>query len=87
MGAALEQAPVKAQPRGYQEAADRPRRRPSMAELTMEKTTPETGVRPVEQDSKPHAGPVARLLAGIARMAEEHAEYKLSKCDWRKISI
>ena len=51
-------------------------------EITVDENRPEaTGA------TKLHAGPVARLLAGVSRLAEEHAAYKLSKCDGRRISI
>lgn len=57
---------------------------------TIEKTSnePKTAEnRPRDLDSKVHNGPVARLLASVTRLAEEHAAYKLSKCEWRQISI
>ena len=57
---------------------------------TLDKTSPEpvaAGNRPATPDNKAHAGPVARLLAQVTSMAQEYADYKVSKCDWRKISI
>ena len=61
-----------------------------MTANTIEKTSTEpatTTNRPEAQGAKLHKGPVARLLASVSRLAEEHAQYKLSKCDWRRISI
>ena len=57
---------------------------------TIEKTSTEpkaAGNQPKTSDSKAHAGPVAKLLAQVTSMAQEYADYKVSKCDWRKISI
>lgn len=57
---------------------------------TIEKTSTEPKTaenRPHDLDSKAHSGPIARLLAGVSRLAEEHATYKLSRCEWRQISI
>ncbi len=57
---------------------------------TIEKTSTEITVdenQPEALEAKVHAGPVARLLAGLTKLAEEHAEYKLSKCEWRRISF
>ena len=56
----------------------------------IEKTLTEITVdenRPEATDAGLHKGPVARLLASVSRLAEEHAAYKLSKCDGRRISI
>ena len=57
---------------------------------TIERTSTEITVdenRPEATEAKMHAGPVARLLASVSRLAEEHAAYKLGKCDGRRISI
>ena len=56
---------------------------------TIEKTSTEPKIaenRPRDLDSKVHNGPIARLLAQVSRAAEEHAAYKLSKCQWRWIA-
>ena len=57
---------------------------------TIEKTStePVTAAHKAEaQEARLHSGPIARLLAGFSKLAEEHAAYKLSKCEWRQISI
>ena len=57
---------------------------------TIEKTSTQptdAGNSTESQDSGLHTGPIARLLAGFSRLAEEHAAYKLSRCEWRQISI
>ena len=57
---------------------------------TIEKTSTgpaEAANQPKTQGARLHGGPVARLLASVSRLAEEHAAYKLSKCEWRQISI
>ena len=56
---------------------------------TIEKTSTEPRTaenRPHDLDSKVHSGPIARLLAQVSKAAEEHAAYKLSKCQWRWIA-
>ena len=53
-------------------------------ETTMTQVAPAT---PNDGNAKVHSGPIARLLASVSRLAEEHAEYKLSQCAWRRISI
>ena len=56
---------------------------------TIEKTSTEPKAaenRQRDLDSKVHTGPIARLLAQVSRAAEEHAAYKLSKCEWRWIA-
>lgn len=56
---------------------------------TIEKTSTEPKTaenRPMPSDAKLHSGPVARLLAQVTKVAEEHAAYKLSKCEWRWIA-
>ena len=57
---------------------------------TIEKTSTETATTTHQaetQEARLHSGPIARLLAGVSRLAEEHAAYKLSRCEWRQISI
>ena len=57
---------------------------------TIEKTSTdsvEDANRPEAESTRLHSGPIARLLAGVARLGEEHASYKLSKCTWRTISV
>lgn len=51
----------------------------NLTEQTM--TTPESG------EGKKHNGRIARLLAQVSKMADEHARYKLDKCAWRTIAI
>ena len=61
-----------------------------MSTHTHEKTIAESiapEIQTAEQDVKLHKGPVARLLAEVSRAAEEYADYKLSKCDWRRFVI
>ena len=61
-----------------------------MNTTTIKRTSTEpttAGTRPGAQNGKMHSGPIARLLAGVSRLAEEHAAYKLSKCDWRRIAL
>lgn len=57
---------------------------------TIEKTSTEpvtTADQAEAADARLHRGPIARLLASVSRLAEEHAAYKLSKCDARRISL
>lgn len=61
-----------------------------MTTSTIDKTSTETVAienRPEAAGGKLHGGPVARLLASVSRLAEEHAAYKLSKCEGRRICI
>ena len=60
-----------------------------MNNQTIDKTSvePESTVDQVEaQGGKLHGGLVARILAQVSTAAEEHAAYKLSKCEWRWIA-
>ena len=57
---------------------------------TIERTSTEitsTDNRAESRDAGLHRGPVARLLESVSRLAEEHAAYKLSRCEWRQISF
>lgn len=60
-----------------------------MANLTVEKNTPDTGtVVPVEpQEPRLHRGPVARLLAKVSRLTSEYADYQMEHCEERKLHI
>ena len=53
-------------------------------ETTLPQDVPAT---PSGGGAKVHSGPIARLLAQVSRLAEDHAAYKLSKCEWRQISF
>ena len=44
-------------------------------------------VRTADQRADPHTGPFSRLLAKVSKWSSEYAEYRLSQCDWRKISV
>ena len=58
----------------------------NVIEKTLTEITPADN-RDKAREGNLHRGPVVRLLASVTRLAEEHAEYKLSRCEWRRISF
>ncbi len=61
-----------------------------MATLTPDKISRNCGAPEspaAQQDSKLHAGPVARLLARVSRWSSEYADYQMENGSWRKLAI
>ena len=53
--------------------------------VTIDNGTPEA--QPPAKVSRPHSGPVSRLLAKVSKWSMEYAEYHYDRCDWRRIAI
>ena len=61
-----------------------------MATFTLDKVSPEFNAAesPAEpQAAKLHAGPVARLMAQVSKMAGDYADYEMENGVWRKLAI
>ena len=61
-----------------------------MATYTPEKATTDTGATetsPKSKGTRPHTGPIARLLAQVSQLGKEYAEYQMESCNWRRMVL